>query len=283
MTSINLNHDYNAHIRQTVDYRTLKNLDLKCCLFATILLVVITTSSLSYADVNKLSISVPSFPPFDSFVENPHCIGISVLALQEVTKNLRLQLELISYPYTRILYSLQTGELDLALIFKNNAIAKDVEYIGPLSLSKVVVLTKKRIKILRYNDLYKLKNIAVVRNAQFNDRFDKDNALNKVSVDSYEQAIRMLKANRIDGVIGSMVGIEYALRQYNMDATLMENAFHLGDKEWGLHLSKKSPFISLLPLLTTAVKANYQKYLIYQLYQQQSKHCLTANSVSLLR
>ena len=266
--------DYNAHICQTVNFITLKELNSNIYLRAIIFLILIIANNLSHANEHKFTISVPPFPPFNSFVEKPDCVGVSVLAIQEVTKNLKLKLELVSYPYARILHSLKTGELDLAMIFKNSTIANDVEYIGPLSLSKVIVITKKSITIRRYHDLYKLKNIAVIRNAQFSKTFDQDKALNKVDVASYEQAIRMLKNNRVDGVVGSWVGIEYALHQQDIETSLMVNAFELGHKEWGLHLSKKSPYISLLPLLTAAVKANYQKDLIYALYQHQIKHCL---------
>tara|TARA_R110000737_G_scaffold71823_2_gene100351 strand:+ start:1083 stop:1877 length:795 start_codon:yes stop_codon:yes gene_type:complete len=252
----------------------LKILDIKACLIGAVFSLQFMMTNWSFAGENTLTISVPPFPPFDSFVENPDCVGVSVLALQEVTNGLKLKLELITYPYTRILLSLKTGELDLALIFKNSTIEHDVEYIGALSLSKVLVITKKSITIRRYQDLYKLKNIAVIRNAQFSDAFDQDKALNKVDVVSYEKAIRMLELKLVDGVIGSQVGIEYALSRHGLDINLMTNSFELGSKEIGLHLSKKSPYISLLPLLTAAVKANYQKDLIYALYQHQIKHCL---------
>lgn len=231
-------------------------------------------NNLSYAHDKKLSFSVPPFPPFNSFAEHPKCTGVGVIAIKEVTKNLKIKLELANYPYARILLSLKTGELDLALIFKNSTIANHVEYIGPLSLSKVIVLTQNNTKIQDYDELYKLESIAVIRNAQFNEKFDQDNALNKVSVASYEQAIGMLKLKYVDGVIGSRVGLEYALRQQNMDESIITNAYSLGTKEWGLHLAKKSSFIALLPLLTTAVKNTYQKDLIYRLYQQQIKHCI---------
>jgi len=248
--------------------------ELKYYILNLIVLVLTVTSNLSYANRHRLHISVPDFPPFNGFTEHEDCVGASVLAIEAVTKGLRLKLELASYPYARILHSLKTGELDLALIFKNTTIAHDVEYIGPLSLSKVIVLTQQNNTIQHYDGLYLLEHIAVIRNAQFNEKFDRDKALNKIHVDNYKQAIHMLKNNRVDGVIGSRVGLEYALRQQDMDNSFMTNAFDLGSKELGLHLSKKSPYITLLPALKTAVKNNYQADLIYRLYQFQVRHCL---------
>lgn len=232
------------------------------------------THSLSFADDKQLSFSVPPFPPFKGFDVKSQCKGIGVLAVEKVTNNLITPLQLTAYPYARILNSLKNGELDLALLFKNNTVTEDVEYIGPLSLEKIFILTKPDTTIRQYKDLYQLTRIAVIRNAQFNKIFDQDKQLDKISVSSYNQAIRLLKLNRINAVIGSKVGLEYALYQEKMDEDIMANAFYLGTKELGLHLAKKSPFISMKPLLEEAVKEAYQDDLLEQLYKQQMQHCV---------
>jgi hypothetical protein len=59
---------------------------------------------------------------------------------------------------------------------------------------------------------------------------------------------------------------------------LIANAFNLGDKEWGLHLLKKFPFMAELALLRTAVKSSDKKNLIYRLYQRQISYCSLAKS-----
>lgn len=230
---------------------------------------------MSFANDNTLKFSVPPFAPFNSFSENADCAGASVLAVQKVFKNLTLELELIDYPYARIFNALKSGELDLALIFKNSTLENDVAYIGPLSLSDIVVITQKDIKLQRYEDLYELESIAVLRKIQINNRFDKDTALNKIYVGSLEQGIRMFKYDRASAVIGSRIGLEYALRQRGMDLSLMDNALHLGTKEWGLHLTNTSLFMTLLPLISKAVKDTYEKDLTYRLYHHQLKHCLS--------
>jgi polar amino acid transport system substrate-binding protein len=222
----------------------------------------------------KIKVSVPSFAPFNTFIENSRCSGASVMAVQKITENIDIELEFLAYPYARILYSLKTAELDLALVFKNTSIEKDTDYIGPVSYSKIVVVSQADNIINSYADLYKLNNIAVIRNAQFEENFDQDEKLNKAHVDSYQQAVSMLKHGRVDAVIGSLIGIEYALRQQSMSNDVLSKAYHLGTKEWGLHLSKKSKHIKLKKLLIKAVKQNYQEDLIHQLYQQQIQNCI---------
>tara|TARA_R110000764_G_scaffold29279_3_gene68745 strand:- start:313 stop:1068 length:756 start_codon:yes stop_codon:yes gene_type:complete len=240
---------------------------------AFILLAIAMTHNLSFAGDQRLSFSVPPFSPFNGFDEQSQCKGIGVLAIEKVTNTLNTPLKLAAFPYARILNSLKNGELDLALLFKNNTVTEDVEYIGPLSLEKIFILTQPDTTIKQYKDLYQLTRIAVIRSAQFNKKFDQDKRLNKISVNSYNQAIRLLKLNRINAVIGSKVGLEYALYQEKVDEDIMANAFYLGTKELGLHLAKKSPFISMKPLLEEAVKEAYQDDLLEQLYRQQMQYC----------
>lgn len=252
------------------------NTPIVCLVF----LILTLTNAFSFASNKTLYASVPAFPPFNGFIENKLCTGINKLAIQAVTKDLTVKLEFSSYPYARILHSLQTGELDLALILKNNQVNNDIIYIGPLSFIEIVLITPSHTNIQRYEDLHQLKKIAVIRNAQFDRKFDHDSQLNKVSVDTYEQAIKLFKAQQVDGVIGSKIGLEYALHRQNMKKEFIANAYPVGRHELGIHLAKKSPFVALLPLLTSAVKRLYQENYLYQLYQYQINHCLPQQVLS---
>ena len=229
--------------------------------------------TMSLASDKSINFSVPPFSPFNGFDEQPKCKGVGVLAIEKVIINLEEDFTLALLPYARILNSLKTGQLDLAILFKNNTVAENIEYIGPLSMAKVLVITQSGTTVKHYKDLYQLDSIGVIRSAQFNNRFDQDELLKKVNVNSYSQAVKLLKLKRINAVIGSKIGLEYALYHENMSNELIADAFYLGDKELGLHLSKKSPLISNLPLIKNAVKSAYQANLTEQIYRQQMNEC----------
>ncbi len=177
-----------------------------------------------------------------------------------------------SYPYARILHSLKSGQLDSALIFKNIAIADKVDYLGPVSKSQVIILTSSKHKITDYQDLAQLRAIAVIRRASFEDRFDKDLHLNKVDVANYKQGLQMLQLGRVDAIVGSLIGLEYASKQLNISFN-KQHTFLLGEKEWWLHLSKKSPFQAFKPQLNKAIKNIYQHDLIHKTYEQFVASC----------
>jgi len=221
---------------------------------------------------------MPSFSPFSSFDENKACKAtISELLTMILTKS-NINFNLVNYPYARILHSLETGTLDSALIFKNKSISQSVEYLGPVSKSEVIILSSAQTSINSYHDLSKLRAIAVIRNAHFIDKFDNDKTLNKVNVDSYRQAMTMLKFNRVDAIIGSRIGLEYAMQQLSVEQELLNNAFTLGTKEWWLHISKQSPFLKYRNEINLAIKHFYKDDLVYQLYKSQLSKCLAKSN-----
>ncbi len=228
----------------------------------------------------KITFSTPSFEPFYFLDKKKLCKGVAVATFEQITEPTNLLFKYVPYPYARVLHSLKAGRLDVALIFKNSALIEHVDYIGPVSKSKVVVVTNNRNSINTYEDLSNLKAIAVIRAANFDNKFDNDNALPKVQVESYEQAIKMFKLGRVDGVVGSIVGLDYQLRIQNVDVNILSRAYVLGEKEWWLHLSKKSLFKNIKLPLSLAVKNNYQDDLIYQTYLKFINECQVMNKSS---
>jgi polar amino acid transport system substrate-binding protein len=228
-----------------------------------------------FANDAKLTVSVPSFPPFyfDNVENKAQCQGVAVSILQHLGKKLSVEIDIIPYPYARILHNLTMAKIDMALLFKNPSIAQSVDYIGPVSKSKVVILTSAEKPIAQYSDLQKLRAIAVIRNASFESKFDQDETLNKFSVDSYTKALKMFNLGRVDGIVGSIVGLEYASTQVHVKIDKL-SVFQLGDKEWWLHFAKKSSFSSLKPQLKKAVEQFYQDDLVAKIYQDYIDQCL---------
>ena len=237
-------------------------------------LICLGTVGQALAEEEIIQVAVPPFAPFAFFNENTKCEGASIAILNKLANETGLKFGHVKYPYARILSSLKNGQLDLALIFKNDSLKNNVHYIGPVSQSKVVVLTRTKNLISAYEDLAKLKHIAVIRKAHFEARFDKDSQLNKVPVESYLQALQMFKLNRVEAVVGSVSGLEYAMQELKMNVSLVKSAYQLGHKEWWLHLSKKSAKSGIITKLTRAVEKTYKADLIYQVYKQQINHCL---------
>ena len=240
-------------------------------------IVLIIYCKPAFSEPYTLNVAVPPFAPFAFFQENKQCKGASVEILNRIAQHSGLTFQHVLYPYARILTSLKNGEIDMALVFKNASVKGYVNYIGPVSKSQVVVLTQLNHPIKQYQQLHNLKAIAVIRKAQFDNAFDIDEKINKVSVESYLRALQMFARERVDAVVGSFSGLEYSMKQLSMDSTLLDNAFILGHKEWWLHISNKSSILksndNVKSKISSAVTALYEPRMGYQTYKQQIQKC----------
>jgi len=181
--------------------------------------------------------------------------------------------------YTRILKALKDGSLDGALIFKNTSLANDVHYVGPVGLSHVLVTKVRGNQPKNYQELAALESIAVIRKAQFSTRFDQDNGLNKVYVESYEQGLKLLRKGRVEAIIGSEVGLRFGMDHLNMNSKVLTTALKIGDKEWWLHLSKKSVDKQHIAVLQRNIDSIYSDTFIGDLYHQQVANGCYTNSI----
>ena len=111
-----------------------------------------------------LKVSLPSFAPF-AFIDKEGSLDGAVIRLyQKLSVETGITIEVIMMPYARLLRELQSGNLDLAIIFKNNTVEDHVAYFGPISLSKVIVITKAENPLGHYAELSSL--IPILLNIQ---------------------------------------------------------------------------------------------------------------------
>lgn len=250
------------------------------------LFIFLTVSSYlptAYAQRNNLTIAVPPFPPFAYFDETGKCIGSVEILIQKITQLSGVEFRLKDYPYARILNKLHYGHLSTALIFKNtqllinNALFDKIVYLGPLSYSKILLITKDQDTIKEYSDIKKLKAIAVIRKASFNPQFDTDRTIQKVYVESYKQGLQMFISGRADAVIGSDIGLAHNMQKLQIPNDLLDSAYQLDQKEWGLHVVKKHLSKTQLKKLNQAIGKLYRHDLIYTLYSEhfsQQRECI---------
>ena len=157
--------------------------------------------------------------------------------------------EIKLYPYPRVLEYLKHGELDLAIIFRNQSVKGHVTYVGRVSLSKVIIISGKGKAIHQYEDLYNIRRVAVIRKVNFESRFDRDSRINKYSVLDYYQSVQLLERGRVDAAVGSQFGLQYAIDTLGINTDGWKQPYVLGHKEWWVHFSRKSKYRDLVPAM----------------------------------
>jgi polar amino acid transport system substrate-binding protein len=241
-------------------------------LFLTLILQfsLCVTSASVLSEELTLKAGLPPFPPF-SYPNDPNRQGVVDIIYERLGEIAGVKFDVQSYPYPRVIESMKTGLLDVAIIFKNKSIQNFVTYVAEVSKSKVIILPSRGLNLNSYDDLYALHSIAVLRNANFESRFDSDGKLNKFTMIDYEQGLKMMALGRMDAIVGSKSGLEESIKSLEFDTSKFGKPFILSNKEWWLHVSTKSKYQYLIPELKKAVQLIYSDNLVYSLYQKGQK------------
>ena len=219
-----------------------------------------------------LTAGLPSFPPFAFDESEEFKVGSLIQYYRLLSAKTGIPIKVVRMPYARIKRSLESGSLDMAIIFRNDDLKQFVDYVGLVSYSQVAILPRHGKLLERYEHLSSLNGIAVIRGASFGEPFDSDKNLNKYLVNDYLQGMWMLKLGRVDAVVGSLSGLEYTSTTAGFDSEILGEAFLLKDKQWWLHFSKQSKHKELQPKIAQAIIDFYQPYLIYNLYKSSNDY-----------
>jgi polar amino acid transport system substrate-binding protein len=241
-------------------------------------LLIYSSSSFAQPTNTSFTLAAPPFTPFTYKESSAQCTGLIDDALKIISARTHIEFNNTRLPYARIVKSMLNNTLDSALIFKNPVLLNSntkISYFGPLLFSKVILYSRLDKPLNHYKDLYKLRNIAVIRKASFEPRFDQDIKMSKAYVESYTQGLKMMTAKRADAIVGSQVGIEHAMKILDLEIDQF-STFHLNDKEWGLHYQSTLFNAEQKKQLQLLTEKRLDPYLLYMLYlknQQMHTQC----------
>jgi len=142
-------------------------------------------------------------------------------------------------PYARVLQTLMTGSADMSILFTNDAVAKSSDQLFPISATKNVVIGLIGSNYNHLSDLHG-KTVARVRQASYDDAFNADKLINKYATSGYEQSLKMLRAGRVQAIVGSEMSIYSTWRQLGYSADTLGEPLILNSKESYLQFSKQS-------------------------------------------
>ncbi len=143
------------------------------------------------------------------------------------------------YPYARIVNELKSGQTDMTIMFKYKELEPYVVYVAPLEALKNVVVGLKGTNFDTFNSL-KGKSFAYLRGAKFSDDMDNDPEIYKVITDDFVQGLNMLRAGRVDGIVGPLDPILSAAKKLDFNDDIFGVPFVVSERTPWLQVSKKS-------------------------------------------
>lgn len=200
-----------------------------------------------------LNIVTIDIPPFGMTAADGQPYGI----MYEISDRIAAQAGFASrnqlLPYARTVVELKHGRADFVLRFDNDSLAEAALKVTPIFPLQVIVLAAADKRLSTFNDMHGL-TIGVMRGGHFNDAFAADKAIKKYPINNYQQGLSMVVNGRIDGLIGSDLGIYTVAEAMGLTQAAFSAPLVLGEQYFWLFYSRKTADKATLARLTQAVE-----------------------------
>jgi len=156
--------------------------------------------------------------------------GILLDVLSEIRDASGVGLPVKTLPLKRLLLTLLRDMKSCTLVIDSQIITDNLDLVEPIGYELTAgILPLAGVRLKDYSSL-KEKLIAVPLGVQFDQKFDTDNSLTKLSTPQYLNAIKMMQARRVDAVAGAIPVIQYIAMQEGLSANFFDRPLILVKK-----------------------------------------------------
>ena len=175
-------------------------------------------TSFTLAHNEDLVACIDDHPPYQYLSEKPHGTHISALEILSNVLDKHLKFEQ-SPNFARCIAMLKKGDVDVVAGLNPTEERSEFAFYAPFkSADTMIVVSKKGVLINTYSD-FKNKIIGVARGSLYFPRFDNDNSLKKITIQSSRIGVSLLLKDRIDLIMISPVELTVLTEKIN-DADL---------------------------------------------------------------
>ena len=173
------------------------------------------------------------------FIEN----GVRKGIFHDIAKQVIIEAgfipEIQLLPYPRVLENLTTGKADMSILISNEVVEKNCDSLAEISTVQSIVVG---LKGTNYPELTSLhgRTVGILRQAKYDERFEKNSHIRKYEFNSYEQGLKMLFSKRFDAMAGTKISLYYTLAKQGYSAKLLSQPLVLNSKIISIQYSKNS-------------------------------------------
>jgi len=176
--------------------------------------VLLTFLWLPNAQSKELIACIDDHPPYQVVAEKPY--GTHISALEVLADVLKKQIKFIKSPnFARCVAFLKQGKVDVIAGLNPSSERDEFSFYTPFKAADDLrVISKEGITIKSYDDFHG-KIIGISRGASYFPRFDNDNELKKIAIQSDRIGFSLLLKDRIDLIMVSPVMLKTLSKELN--------------------------------------------------------------------
>ncbi|TMO84094.1 ABC transporter substrate-binding protein [Pseudoalteromonas spongiae] len=184
---------------------------------------------------SRLVVAVDHAPPYSYTQGETRPRGLLIDIMMRISKQLNVSLQLIPCPISRCVQLIKSGQADIGGAFiKTLERQRDMAFLEPayMVLNSPFVFyaqTESKTVVNTFDDLYG-KRIGIVRGAAHFARFDNDQKLMKIAVQSEKVAMDLLLKGRLDVVIAVEQTADHSLSVLNQPSHRLKKLTYRHDE-----------------------------------------------------
>lgn len=163
-------------------------------------------------------------------------------------------------PYPRVIHAVASGNADVAVMFKSPMADEVATSLGQvLSVPVVIVVLADNPHTFERLEDFAGMVVGQVRGSKYGPAFDNNSAFKRVSIPHVDQALRMLKAGRIDAMASTKQSLLFAMHATGFAGDQLRIALPLFDVSADLYVSHKAanaPWVAPLRDALAAMRAD---------------------------
>ena len=204
----------------------------------TLWLVILLAANVNSSEGDVAMVAMEQ-TPYGFVSEEGKVTGVIYDLLEEIKATSGIGSAVEIQPAKRLLATLFRGKRTCTIVVNSPEIVGVLDVIEPIGFKiSAGILPVAGVKLENYSSL-KGKIIAVPLGIQFDEKFHNDKSLNKLSTPQYINAIKMMKAGRVDAVAGAISVLKYIAGQEGINAQFFDNPLIFTESEFYLVCSFK--------------------------------------------
>ena len=205
---------------------------------------LLVSSTAAWADEGRVSkksgmaFAVIEIPPYGYRENSSGLRGIYYDILTEAIKRRDRPISLEVIPTKRLLNYMDEGRIACSIFLAVDFVKNRYEKIAPVGRDlRSIILAAKGQKLTVYDDL-KGRRVAITRGIVYGHKVDDDPSIERIITKDYDQSMKMLKAGRVDAVVGTDVSLLYLLKKSKIDPAILPKPLVLNSKSIHLWCAK---------------------------------------------
>ncbi|GAA5315625.1 MAG: transporter substrate-binding domain-containing protein [Candidatus Pelagadaptatus aseana] len=171
-------------------------------------------------------------------------------------------------PYPRVIYSLFSGAVDLAVLFDSPESRQSALRVGHIVDTRILIIAlADRPAISSMKDLAG-QNVGHMRGSKYGPVFDEDDVIRRIPVNSMYQGIAMLLRNRLYAMAGTDQAVYWAMEKMQVDPARLTVLLDFKGASGSLYMSKHSPHKDLLPVYAEALEQLHQNGSLSEIFDR---------------